>query len=99
MGDYRSRVIEEKVQLADKIASLDTFITFNRLFAELSTSERERMKLQFKVMLQYESILSDRIEAMDNPALQEAKDFVLPVETDKPISLISRIKQWLFVES
>ena len=45
------------------------------------------------------AVLSDRIEAMDNPALQEAKDFVLPVETDKPISLISRIKQWLFVES
>ena len=62
MLDYQERVIEEEKQLAEKIFKLESFLKV-KLFAELDSLERRRLRRQLTHMEGYLRVLQERIEA------------------------------------
>lgn len=65
MKDYQQRVIDEKEELDKKIESLSEFIRAGRIFSTLSLLERDRLRDQLQVMIQYSFILRERIGAFE----------------------------------
>lgn len=65
MEAYQERVLEEKRALDEKVLKLTTFIdgTESGKFAELSADERDRLIRQRVSMMDYASILGERIAA------------------------------------
>lgn len=61
MSDYKSRVIDEKLQLDAKAKALSNFIGLSPIFEELPESEQELMKEQNDIMWIYSEILGKRI--------------------------------------
>ena len=71
MSDYKSRVVEEKLELDIRAQALSDFIGTNPIFfigigtspifPELSPTDQELMKEQCDVMWQYSEILGKRI--------------------------------------
>ena len=49
-------------ELADKREKLGIFIGGSKLFGSLPTDEQGRLRRQFDVMIQYEGILTERID-------------------------------------
>jgi hypothetical protein len=62
MEDYQKRVVEERDQLAEKIANLDKF-TMSSVFDSLDLAERSRLETQLKIMHEYNSVLTSRIDS------------------------------------
>ncbi|MNL36751.1 hypothetical protein D3C87_1588560 [compost metagenome] len=60
MEDYKARVLEEKKDLENKVASLDKFISSNQ-FNSVRFDEGLRMNAQLNVMKAYLDILVMRI--------------------------------------
>lgn len=62
MGQHVERMLNEQVELCEKILKLGEFITQNPIFSTLSKDEQYDMKLQFDVMTIYRDILQHRID-------------------------------------
>lgn len=63
MQPHQRRVVDEKAELDKKIEALRVFIVENPFFGNLDSEEQARLKAQHEVMMQYSSILGDRIAA------------------------------------
>ena len=61
MKDYQTRVFAEKKELDNKIISLNTFL-FSDLSMDLLDRDRKLMVRQMHIMMEYSSILSERID-------------------------------------
>lgn len=62
MQPHEERVVNELKELADKREKLGIFIGGSKLFGSLPTDEQGRLRRQFDVMIQYEGILTERID-------------------------------------
>ena len=62
MRPHVERMLNEQVELREKIATLGEFISQNPIFDNLSKDEQYDMKLQHKVMTMYRDILQHRID-------------------------------------
>lgn len=62
MAPHQSRVIEEKMELSDKVFKLATFIS-GSVFAGLPAAEQTRLSRQYLIMQLYEQVLEERIAA------------------------------------
>ena len=63
MSDFKERLFEELDELQDRINELDTFIKGEK-FRDLEIEQQDLLKEQFRIMNQYENILSLRIELL-----------------------------------
>lgn len=68
---YQQRVVEERAQLEERIARLQTFCNDARFYT-VERPERDRMTAQLHAMRHYSAILKERIEAFDTQPAQEA---------------------------
>ena len=59
---HQQRVLDEKAELADRLAKLDAFILDNPVFLTLPEAEQARMKRQAAAMATYCDVLGDRIQ-------------------------------------
>jgi hypothetical protein len=62
MFAFQQRVVDELCDLQDKISALSAFMT-SAIWLTLSEAERARLCRQHSVMVEYASILRERIEA------------------------------------
>lgn len=62
MEPFQSRVVEEKRDLDEKIAKLETFIQ-EGTYQSLPSDERGRLAYQLSVMNEYSNVLAERINA------------------------------------
>lgn len=62
MQAYQERVVEEKRELDEKLAKLDTFANTEQ-YAALSVKEQTQMTRQLCIMHNYSKVLGDRMEA------------------------------------
>lgn len=60
MEAHQKRVVDEKVELDDKVTKLNTFFS-NPIFAGLDSAEQERLRRQYAAMLEYSVVLGERI--------------------------------------
>lgn len=60
---HQQRVIDEKSELDVKRAALSTFIEGSIRFAELDTTEKDRLRRQRVIMGEYSDVLNERIAA------------------------------------
>lgn len=60
---HQQRVLDEKLELNERLSKLDAFILDNPLFMRLSGAEQERLARQSKAMAVYTGILDERIAA------------------------------------
>ena len=60
---HQQRVLDEKLELNERLSKLDAFILDNPLFMRLSGAEQERLARQSKAMAVYSGILDERIAA------------------------------------
>lgn len=60
MPPFQQRVVDEKVELADKVTKLDNFL-ITTLYNSLPQLEKVRLFKQLQVMKEYLTILDDRI--------------------------------------
>lgn len=60
---HQQRVLDEKLELNERLSKLDAFILDNPLFMGLSGVEQERLARQSKAMAVYTGILDERIAA------------------------------------
>lgn len=63
MSDFKERLFDELDELQDRINELDTFIKGEK-FRDLEIEQQDLLKEQFRIMNQYENILSLRIELL-----------------------------------
>lgn len=61
MKDYQERVIIEKTELDEKIDKLTVFIDWGITFSSLDEEEKERLRLQLRLMMSYSEVLGKRI--------------------------------------
>lgn len=67
MQPFQQRVVEEKAHLDDKIEKLGRFIEdHSTVYARLPHDEKERLIRQRIAMINYSTILGERIEAFTN---------------------------------
>ncbi len=59
---HQQRVVEEQIELGDRLAKLRDFIAGNPIFAGLPGDEQVRLKTQCFVMNVYWDVLVDRIK-------------------------------------
>lgn len=59
---HQQRVVDEKAELADRLAKLDAFILDSPVFLTLPEAEQARMKRQAVAMATYCDVLGDRIQ-------------------------------------
>ena len=62
MEPHVERMLNEQVELCNKIIKLGQFISKNQIFDTLSKDEQYDMKLQHKVMTMYMDVLQHRID-------------------------------------
>lgn len=60
---HQQRVIDEKAALDEKIVKLADFIVTTIAYKHLPSAEKDRLHRQHKAMLEYSSVLRERIEA------------------------------------
>lgn len=72
MKPHEQRVIDEKNELADRLAKLTTFIASNPLFCSLPYDEQGRMKIQRFIMGEYKAVLEDRIDNFPTETILES---------------------------
>lgn len=60
-------MMEERDQLRERTEKLDEFIVNNPLFLKLPGGEASRMRRQYSAMIEYLTILSDRVAAATDP--------------------------------
>lgn len=65
MQEFQQRVVDEKVALEDKCTKLALFINNGEHFVRLPVSEKDRLCRQRLAMLEYLSILIERINAFE----------------------------------
>ena len=63
MQPHQQQVVNEKKELDEKLDNLKVFIKMSPIFKNLPADERGRLGKQFDVMVEYSSILSQRIAA------------------------------------
>lgn len=61
---WQQRVIDEKNELIRKVKRLNKFILTDD-FEELSAAEKELLRRQHKLMMEYKLILNERIKRFD----------------------------------
>lgn len=61
MEPHVERMLNEQMELCEKITKLGEFITKNPIFDKLSKDEKYDMMLQFNAMTMYRDILQNRI--------------------------------------
>lgn len=61
MQPFQERVIQEKKELDEKLAKLETFVFRNPTFFDVPSDERLRMAKQYCIMYDYSNILAERI--------------------------------------
>lgn len=59
---HQERVVQEKAELDDKLAKLDSFGR-TPVFASLPAAEQGRLNRQYSLMEQYSAVLGERIAA------------------------------------
>lgn len=64
MGDFKSRLITEQSELADKIEKLSSFVGGSN-FKSIDPKQQDLLSKQLPVMKEYESILSERISLLE----------------------------------
>jgi len=64
MSDFKSRLITEQSELAEKIEKLSSFLGGNN-FKSIDPKQQELLRKQLLVMNEYESILSERISLLE----------------------------------
>ena len=62
MQPHQQRVVDEKAELDEKSAKLNTFFNTAR-FDKLSSEEQDRMHRQYECMVRYSAVLGERIVA------------------------------------
>ena len=60
MEDFLSRLINERVELCDKLEKLADFI-YSENFASVSPVQRTLLQIQYQAMVTYQHCLSERI--------------------------------------
>lgn len=63
MSTFIDRLISERHELRDKLYKLSTFLD-SHLFKSLPDVQRELLTRQYKVMVEYEEILKERIYSL-----------------------------------
>jgi hypothetical protein len=63
MLPHQQRVINERLELDEKLSKLKAFIDGTPTFKGLHEDERRRLNRQYDVMAEYSSILAQRIAA------------------------------------
>lgn len=63
MQDWQLRVMQERAELRGKIMRIDVFLTNSH--GVLRAAEHDRMVRQLRIMREYESVLTERIEAFE----------------------------------
>jgi hypothetical protein len=63
MQNHELRVVNEKIELDEKINNLGKFIDDSPIFPVLPAEERERLVRQKSCMTEYSDILKERIDA------------------------------------
>lgn len=61
LAPHQQRVVDERYELADKLAKLDEFIDHNPLFKTLDNKDQMLLLEQSSVMTQYKRLLDRRI--------------------------------------
>jgi hypothetical protein len=59
---HQQRVVDEKIELTDKVEKLHTFIHENPIFGKLEKGDQDLLVKQHQVMYDYSKILSARID-------------------------------------
>ncbi len=62
MQPHQQRVVDEKTELDEKLTKLATFLSTER-FKSLPSDEQGRLSRQHYLMVQYSTVLHDRIMA------------------------------------
>ena len=66
MLPHQQRVVDEKLELGEKIASLQSFISSSPFFEKLDEAEKDRLRRQKDYMIDYWNVLMERIDAFTN---------------------------------
>jgi len=67
MEPHQQRVIDEQIELNERLTKLSAFIASSPVFESLSVLERQRLKEQEYHMTQYLNVLGRRIAAFGDP--------------------------------
>ena len=75
MQPHEQRVIDERNDLREKISRLSAFSTTSDIYKTLSKEEKGLLVRQYKAMVEYDNVLSDRIVRfrMDDEHLDDAQ--------------------------
>lgn len=63
MGDFKTRLVEEQVQLEDKLSELKSFIESDK-FESIDDAQRALLKVQANAMSTYNQCLKERLERL-----------------------------------
>lgn len=64
MQDYQKQIIKDKEEIDKKIIRMTSFI-FSDKFSNVANAEKERIKDQLNIMMEYSHCLRDRIRAFE----------------------------------
>lgn len=64
MGSFKDRLLEEKINLDNKITKLDEFINSTN-FSSLDSVQMTLLNIQLKIMESYSQVLLERIARLD----------------------------------
>lgn len=62
-GDFKSRLIQEKLEVSDRAEKLDSFMNSEN-FSKIEVRQQELLKLQIQIMKSYEWVLNQRINLL-----------------------------------
>lgn len=63
MSDFKTRLVEEQVQLEDKLSKLKSFIESDK-FESVDDAQRALLKVQANAMSTYNQCLKERLERL-----------------------------------
>lgn len=63
MSDFKTRLVEEQVQLEDKLSKLKSFIESDK-FESIDDAQRALLKVQTNAMSTYNQCLKERLERL-----------------------------------
>lgn len=63
MSDFKTRLVEEQVQLEDKLSKLKSFIESDK-FESIDDAQRALLKAQANAMSTYNQCLKERLERL-----------------------------------
>lgn len=63
MSDFKTRLVEEQVQLEDKLSKLKSFIESDK-FESIDDAQRALLKVQANAMSTYNQCLKERLERL-----------------------------------